>query len=117
MRIVKKFKAGEAIHLVRDLQDFEKDCLLAVFVEDNADDQEAEKALSLLEFVRDRESWIECDCLASKQPLLTVALSSRGKPHLRHITWPNVYVDTILTKISSHFTIEVAILYFPRFFC
>jgi len=86
MRLVKKFKPNQPIIVVRDLEHDERLALISAFVEDDAEDQELEKARSILEFVRDHEAWIECDCLDSSRALLTVAISAKGRHYLRHLS-------------------------------
>lgn len=72
--------------VVRDLENRERLALISAFIEDDAEDQELNQANAILEFVRDNEAWIECDCLNSSRALLTVAISQKGKHYLRHLS-------------------------------
>jgi len=72
--------------MVRDLEHKERLALISTFVEDDAEDRELNQASAILEFVRDNEAWIECDCLDSSRALLTVAISPKGKHYLRHLS-------------------------------
>ena len=94
MNIVKKFKVGESVQILRPINQYEKNALYWSFVKNQGTPAQRKVACSLAEYMKDWEGWIECDCDIQSPPFMTIGISindnyylqrinSRGKHHIK----------------------------------
>jgi hypothetical protein len=85
MKIIKKFKSGEAIINIRTFTDEETGAFLRVFVKHQGSVHQKRLACNLAEFIKDNDGWIQCGCKTENAALMTMGMSVKANYYLQRI--------------------------------